>query len=58
MRPAPECDNPVDVSTLDQIPGTEWICGCGRCPEPDPSPEELQRRVDDAAWRRAVSTDG
>lgn len=50
MRPAENCRNPVDVSTPGQGPGTEYVCGCTACPEPDPTPAELQAKVDRAWW--------
>lgn len=55
MTASEQCSNPVDVSTMDQLPGSGTVCGCGQCPEPDPTPAELQRRVDQAAWQRAAS---
>lgn len=29
-------------------PGRQWLCGCGRCPVPDPTPAELQQKIDHA----------
>lgn len=48
------CPARYDVSSFDQGPGTEWLCGCGRCPTPDPTPEEFRRKVEDAAWKAAT----
>jgi hypothetical protein len=54
------CPQPAEVTTLVDLANGErhWICGCGFCPEPDPTPEQLQQRVHAAAWRRAASTEG
>jgi hypothetical protein len=51
------CPRPVEVTAWDDLAKGErhWLCGCGFCPQPDPTPAELQRRVDDAAWRRATT---
>lgn len=53
------CPSPAEVTTWSDLANGErhWICGCGFCPEPDPTPAELQRRVDQAAWQRAASTE-
>lgn len=45
------CPDPVDITTYGERPGAELICGCGHCPEPDPTPEQYRRRVEDAIWR-------
>lgn len=47
------CPAKVDVSSFDRGPASEFICGGGRCPAPDPTPEEFRRRVEEAAWRAA-----
>jgi hypothetical protein len=51
------CPRPAEVTTWDDLARGErhWLCGCGFCPQPDPTPAELQQRVDDAAWRRATT---
>lgn len=51
------CPERHDVSRFGQGSGTEWLCGCGRCPTPDPTPEEYRRKVEEAAWRRASVDD-
>jgi hypothetical protein len=44
------CPNPHDVSTMEQRPGTTLLCGCGQCPEPDLTPEQYRRKIEDAVW--------
>lgn len=50
------CANPLEVTTWGE-PDSRWLCGCARCPRPDPTPAQLQRRVDDAAWQRVSSVE-
>lgn len=51
---AEHCSHPVDVTQLGQTE-PEYLCGCRKCPQVDPTPQQLQRRVDEAAWRKAVN---
>lgn len=47
------CPRKADVSTLGQRPGSVYLCGCGTCPEPDPTPEQLMDRIERQRWRVA-----
>lgn len=53
------CPQPAEITNYGDLARGErrWLCGCGFCPEPDPTPDELQRRVDDAAWQRTTSAE-
>lgn len=49
-----ECPNPVQVRVL----GKEYprvLCGCGEHTDLDPSPESLQREVEEWLLRESVS---
>ena len=49
------CPQPAEVTNFEELGRQEkhWLCGCGFCPEPDPTPEQLQARVDAQRWRMA-----
>lgn len=44
------CPSAVNVRAIDDRVDF-LVCGCGRCPKPDPTPEEFRRQVEDAIWR-------
>jgi hypothetical protein len=44
------CPERLDVTQLGS-PDREYICGCRTCPEPDPTPEQYRRMVEQAIWR-------
>lgn len=60
-RPTHEgpCPSPAEVTSFSDLANGQryWVCGCGFCPQPDPTPAELQQRVDDAAWHAAASVE-
>lgn len=43
-----ECPQRADVTMLGEA-GPKYVCGCGRCPQPDPTPAQLHAAVD-RAW--------
>ncbi|HEV2929369.1 MAG TPA: hypothetical protein VGW74_11810 [Propionibacteriaceae bacterium] len=40
-----DCPDRTELRTFDGKP-VRYLCGCGHCPVPDPTPRELHARVD------------
>lgn len=43
-----DCPDRVEIRAFDSTV-VRYLCGCSRCPRPDPTPTELQARID-RAW--------
>lgn len=43
-----DCPERVEMTALGEV-GPRYLCNCGQCPEPDPTPAQLQAKVD-WAW--------
>lgn len=51
-----DCANPVEIRHLGRR-DPEYVCGCGQCPTPPPTGEQMLQRVDAAWWRQMRSDD-
>lgn len=44
------CPNRIELPVFGRWE-SDHVCGCGHCPQPDPSPAEYRRQVEEAIWQ-------